>query len=378
MMATMTRRFLCLCAVALALTSTAIAQLASHSDTDVDYVALIREIQQEAREPGYVGIIWWIPVEFWEKSAERGGGSAQKASEFYKSLRQYTLIVATVGKIGLGNVNWVSESDLRSNLKLRDAAGNNYDPLQKVSGDAEGLATIAKPMLANMMGTMGQSLQFYFFPAVDKAGNPIADPLSRGSFSVVITSLLGVKESVYEWRLPLTSLSPPRYCPAGKERMEANWKYCPWHGVKLEDPPAPSNITRPTAGITTDHQAGAPQSAGVLGGIIASAPVAVPKAATPNRVLVSQEVSQGLLVHQVAPEYPALARQARIQGTVVLKALISKDGSMEGLTVMSGHPMLVPAAMDAVKQWKYKPYFLNGEPVEVETTINVNFTLAGD
>ena len=85
----------------------------------------------------------------------------------------------------------------------------------------------------------------------------------------------------------------------------------------------------------------------------------------------------GLLIRQVKPNYPPLARQARIQGTVVLQAVISKDGSIENLHLVSGHPMLAPAAIDAVKQWKYKPYFLNGEPVEVETTINVNFTLAG-
>jgi len=72
-----------------------------------------------------------------------------------------------------------------------------------------------------------------------------------------------------------------------------------------------------------------------------------------------------------------LARQARIQGTVVLQAVIGKDGSIQNLKVVSGHPMLAPAALEAVKQWRYKPYFLNGEPVEVDTTINVNFTLAG-
>ncbi len=116
---------------------------------------------------------------------------------------------------------------------------------------------------------------------------------------------------------------------------------------------------------------------GVLGGMLSSTPVAIPKAATPQRVRVSQGVSQGLLIHKVQPAYPPLARQARIQGIVVLQALIGKDGAIQNLHVVSGHPMLTGAALDAVKQWRYKPYFLNGEPVEVETTINVNFTLAG-
>ena|SRR5271166_1009288 len=376
----MTRRFLFLWILALALAPTAAAQSASHSETDVDLSAVTHETQQSTRVPGYAGFIWWIPVEYWEKFAERGGASAEKANEQYRSLRTYTLIVAGVGKIGLGNINWVSEPELRSNLKLRDAAGNDYEPFQKVSGDAEGLTAILKPMMANMMGTMGQNLQFYFFPAADKMGNPIANPLAPGSFSVVITNVLGVKESAYEWRLPLTSLSPPKYCPVDKEHMEANWKYCPWHGVKLEEPAVPVGVTQPTAGAAAaDQQAGIPgaQMGGVLGGIIGNAQTVVPKAATPQRVLVSQGVSQGLLLTQVAPVYPPLARQARIKGTVVLRAVISKDGSIESLTLESGHPMLVPAAMDAVKQWKYKPYFLNGEPVEVETTINVNFTLEG-
>jgi protein TonB len=116
---------------------------------------------------------------------------------------------------------------------------------------------------------------------------------------------------------------------------------------------------------------------GVIGGIISSTPVAVPKVATPQRVRVSQGVTEGLLMKKVQPQYPALARQARIQGAVVLQASIGKDGNVQNLRAVSGHPMLTPAAIEAVKQWKYRPYFLNGEAVEVDTTITVNFTLAG-
>jgi protein TonB len=118
------------------------------------------------------------------------------------------------------------------------------------------------------------------------------------------------------------------------------------------------------------------QMGGVIGGIISSAPV-VPKVATPQRVRVSQGVTQGLLLRKIQPAYPPLARQARIQGPVVLQAEIGKDGSIQNLRLISGHPMLAPAAIEAIKQWKYKPYILNGEPVEVETTITFNFTLSG-
>ncbi|MGB8010239.1 MAG: TonB family protein [Terriglobales bacterium] len=116
---------------------------------------------------------------------------------------------------------------------------------------------------------------------------------------------------------------------------------------------------------------------GVIGGIISSTPVAVPKVATPQRVRVSSGVSTGLLIRKVQPNYPQLAKQARIQGQVVLQAEISKDGTIQNLQLISGHPMLAPAAIEAVKQWRYKPYLLNGEPVAVETQVVVNFSLSG-
>src|SRR5438270_10448451 len=146
--------------------------------------------------------------------------------------------------------------------------------------------------------------------------------------------------------------------------------------IKEEEAPPP---TMASSGVVGGVPGGVPggQMGGVIGGIISSTPVAVPKVATPQRVRVSQGVSQGLLVRKVQPAYPPLARQARIQGQVVLQAEISKDGSIQNLRLISGHPMLAPAALDAVKQWKYKPYFLNGEPVEVETQITVIFSLSG-
>jgi protein TonB len=142
-----------------------------------------------------------------------------------------------------------------------------------------------------------------------------------------------------------------------------------------EAPPPMASMGGVVGGVPGGVPGG--QMGGVIGGIISSTPVAVPKVATPQRVRVSQGVTQGLLVRRVQPNYPPLARQARIQGQVVLQAEISKDGSIENLRLISGHPMLAPSAIEAVKQWKYRPYFLNGEPVEVETQITVNFSLSG-
>ncbi len=106
-------------------------------------------------------------------------------------------------------------------------------------------------------------------------------------------------------------------------------------------------------------------------------PAALPPAAPPKPLRLSH-ISEGSLVRKVEPAYPALARSARVQGVVVLQAVISKQGAIENLVVLAGHPLLVPAAINAVRQWRYRPYILNAEPVEVETQITVNFSLAGN
>ena len=85
---------------------------------------------------------------------------------------------------------------------------------------------------------------------------------------------------------------------------------------------------------------------------------------------------EGNLIYRVQPQYPPLARQARVQGMVVLRAMISRQGKIENLQVVSGHPLLVQSAINAVFEWRYRPYYLNNQPVEVETWITVNFTLS--
>jgi periplasmic protein TonB len=101
-------------------------------------------------------------------------------------------------------------------------------------------------------------------------------------------------------------------------------------------------------------------------------------AARPSRPFRTSHMLEGNLIHQVQPIYPPLARTARIQGSVVLSAVIAKDGTIKNLRVLSGHPMLVAAAIDAVRRWRYRPYILNDEPIEVETQITVNFSLTGN
>ena len=106
-----------------------------------------------------------------------------------------------------------------------------------------------------------------------------------------------------------------------------------------------------------------------------SEPAPPPKRELPKRARVSSGVMQALLIKKVEPKYPEEARKKHLEGTVVLKAIISPEGDVQDLTVVSGDPLLVPAALEAAKQGKYKPFLLNGQPIEVETKIMTVFQL---
>jgi periplasmic protein TonB len=110
-----------------------------------------------------------------------------------------------------------------------------------------------------------------------------------------------------------------------------------------------------------------------IGGTQPAMPTREPKHIA--KVFRTSTILQGMLIRKVEPKYPTLAIQTRIQGPVVLAAVISKAGTIDNLRLISGHPMLVPAALDAVSQWRYRPYILNGDVIEVETQITVNFVL---
>jgi periplasmic protein TonB len=116
---------------------------------------------------------------------------------------------------------------------------------------------------------------------------------------------------------------------------------------------------------------------GVLGGIIGGGAPPPPPKPTQTRIRVGGNVAAAKLTRQVQPIYPQIAKTAHVQGTVLLHAIIAKDGTIQELQYVSGPPLLMKAAMDAVREWRYSPTLLNGEPVEVDTTVQVVFTLGG-
>jgi periplasmic protein TonB len=138
----------------------------------------------------------------------------------------------------------------------------------------------------------------------------------------------------------------------------------------------PPNMGEISIGGDTGVGSGATQGNGLAPVFAQPKPVVV--AAQPGRFKVSDGVTDGLLIWKVAPVYPVIARAGGISGTVVLSANISKEGRIEELRVVSGNAMLTGAAITAVQQWKYRPYLLSGQPVAVETTVRVVFSLGRD
>ncbi len=147
-----------------------------------------------------------------------------------------------------------------------------------------------------------------------------------------------------------------------------------------EGPPVPLGTSEGVVGGVPGGVAGGIPN-GVVGEMLNSAPSVPVLAKSPvpapvKRMRIASRVAEANLIHDVPPQYPTEAGRARIEGTVVLMAVIGTDGSVKDVRVESGLPMLAQAAIDAVKQWRYKPYVVNGEPVEIDSRITINFTLS--
>ena len=191
---------------------------------------------------------------------------------------------------------------------------------------------------------------------------------------------------VLHWLQPLAAPmapAPPAPTPVVHERSSANSV----SNILNDRLITPQHIPTATPKIDDRDLGPAPDLANIrLGrgnsnavpyGLGDAIPVVTPKPPAPTHPLRISHWAEGNLIYRVQPVYPPLARAARIQGPVQLRAIISKTGTIERLVVESGHPMLVKAAVDAVRQWRYRPYLLNEEPIEIETEITVNFVLSG-
>jgi protein TonB len=197
-----------------------------------------------------------------------------------------------------------------------------------------------------------------------------------------------VRETLPLMQIKSVLAAPPQPPAAAQKMKTAATRIAP-RAIRLTDliirlkQPLPMAAAQPSEAppiVAASDQAGVPY------GVAVPIPNVTPQPAPPlpppaikkpaaKSVTVGGTVAAANLVHMVQPQYPLLARNARIQGVVEFNATISKEGTIENLTLVRGHPLLIRAAREAVLQWRYRPTLLNGEPVEVITDIIVNFTL---
>jgi hypothetical protein len=215
-------------------------QITVSTELELDTQAIVKETEQVDSRPHKMGIFWWVPAEFREASVRKQGYSAELARKVFGPFRGYNVFLVAVGDPVAGIESWTKEPELRKKIVLRDQRGNIYKPLEGPPDDLRPLVATMKPVMQNMLGSFGEGLQFMVFPAKDNDGNVLVDPRKSSEIFLDVSDLMGPATSTYTWRFPLSSMTPPKLCPVGKEKVEANWKYCPWHGNKLEGEASPA------------------------------------------------------------------------------------------------------------------------------------------
>jgi hypothetical protein len=200
---------------------------------DIDVDAFMNETQKMSPAADRTTFAWWMPVELWEAFLSQDPTIAAADREAVLDLlRPYILVAASDGTMGpLGGTTFKPEAEVRASLKLTDASGRTHRPLaaDALSPDVKNLLDMLKPMLANLLGALGENIHFFAFPAEDENGNQFVNPRGDGQLEVTVGM------DTFSFKLPLAALVPPKTCPLCDEKLNGAYKFCPWDGQKLPD-----------------------------------------------------------------------------------------------------------------------------------------------
>ncbi len=285
--------------------------------------------------------------------------------------------------------------DHPSDLAHRVAYPTVQRPGLRTDSRLQALPSEEEKQLHVRSNLQGKELGDIFYIVESRPGNPWAAIGSLACLSLLLMAAIVIpllRTDPLPKRETLTMLYLPPAPAAGGNH------------TKVQAPKASSTYTPTSTGITAPvhkTQEAPPSPVGTTGGMIGGVPGGVvggvpggvfsemlnsastvpilaksPVPTPVKRMRIASRVAEANLIHDVAPQYPPEAGRARIEGTVVLMAVIGKDGSVKDVRVESGLPILAQAAIDAVKQWRYKPYVIDGEPVEIDSRVTINFTLS--
>ncbi len=208
-------------------------QAEDKSDFKIDLTKFTQETQKFSQDANKMEFVWWIPVDFWQESFKNDPTvSRTDADELIDAFDDYVMVAVVDGTMNdYGTVSYKSYSTVESKLYILDKSQKKYSPLSssKVNAKTNEMLGAFKPIMANMLGNMGQNMHIFLFPKKDANGAVIDDPKGEGSFSVVLGT------TTYKWKLPLISLYPVMPCEKCKEDCSGAWTYCPWCGAILPE-----------------------------------------------------------------------------------------------------------------------------------------------
>lgn len=221
-------RKLVACLILCAATASALAE-----DTRVDFQQMVSDLQKLHMQDNGFRLVWWIPTQYWQAVlSNRSDLSPEQVKEFLDSVQPYTIVAIVEAEVGAwGTSTFTPEEDIKANTVLIDGKGTRHKPLpdRKINGPVKMTLSVMKPVLAQMIGPMGESMYFLVFPGVDKKGKQIADATGKGSLVVQL------KDEEFRWKLPIGAFLTKRPCPQCKEVCNGAWIYCPWCGAQLPE-----------------------------------------------------------------------------------------------------------------------------------------------
>jgi hypothetical protein len=221
---------------AISTTGTAATQAAPLAEAaTLDQGALIRELTLTHTVEGKLTMSMWMPDEFWRIALKSSGRMTDKGiADFIGVMHPYILVAVMDAQKGITAFRYTDTDTLVNETTIEDSHGNIYRPLapDSVAEDVRNLIQTMRPLLANMMGNMGQHMEFLVFPSMDNDGHLVADPMSDGALT------LHVGDAVMRYRLPIGSMLPPSLDPKTGESFPGSYHFNPYTGGKLVQRPS--------------------------------------------------------------------------------------------------------------------------------------------
>jgi hypothetical protein len=225
------------CASAQSIAADAAAGAAAANKFTPDFSALNRDLVVTHNADGRLTMVMWMPEEFWRAAFRASNNLTDDAIDKYIAvIHPYVLIAVVDGQKGITTYNFTDGDALAAETTLEDSHGTTYKPLalDDAGEEIRNLIQLMRPLISNMMGTLGRHLEFLVFSNADKAGNPIADPKASGSLIVHVGNL------PMQYRLPIGSVLPPVVDPKSGETFPGNYRFNPYTGNKLVPAAAPA------------------------------------------------------------------------------------------------------------------------------------------